>query len=176
MNKKMLLGIGTGSIILSLAILSVGLWEGLSGAGQNIKTFEVPGFQELDLESPGLYAGVYQHQGNEVMPAEALSQLDVRIISKDTYQDVPVLMNSSGQTIGRLGLSGMILFNVLIEKPGFYSFSALYKEGKTGPTVPILFLSQSVQTFQTTVLVSLFFFLVFFSLGLYIVLRARKIN
>ncbi len=176
MNKRVLVGIGTGLMVLSVLIIGVSLWEGLGGVGRGIKTFSVPGFQELDLDTPGLYAGVYQHQGEGPVPVEALSKLDVRILSKESYQDVPVLMNSSGQSFGRLGLRGMVLFNVLVEKPGFYSFSALYKEGVTGPTVPLLFIAQSAQTFQRTLLVGGFFFLVFLGLGIFILLKARKIN
>ncbi len=173
--KRLLNGIGITLIVLSVVILATALWEGFGGAGRSIQILEVPGYKDLDLDTAGLYAGFYRHQGEGPIPVEELSKLDVRLISKDTYQDIPVLMNSSGQTVSRLGVRGMPLFNVLIEKPGFYSFSALYKDGISGPTVPILLISQATQSLQFTLLVGVFFFLVFLGLGIFVLLKARKI-
>jgi hypothetical protein len=173
--KRLLAGLGTGLIILSVVILGAALWEGL-GAGRTVRTLDIPGFHELDLDTPGLYAGIYQHQGDEPLPVQALSNLDIRILSKDSYRDVPVLMNSSGQTFSRMGMKGMILFNVLIEQPGFYSMSALYKDQISGPNITVLFIAEAAKTLQMTVLVGIFFFLVFLGLGIFTLIRAKRIK
>jgi ABC-type enterobactin transport system permease subunit len=68
----------------------------------------------------------------------------------------------------------MPLFNVLIERPGFYSLSALYKGAATGPTVPILFFAQSAQNVAFTLMVGGFFFLVFLGLGIFVLIKSKK--
>src|SRR5205814_8806225 len=145
--------------------------EELGGSGRNVKILEGPGFHDLDLDTPGIYAGIYQHRGNGPMPVEELSKLDVRIISKDSTRDIPVMMNSSGQTFSRWGVRGMPLFNVLIERPGFYSLSALYKGSAAGPSVSILFFAQSAQNTALTLMVGGFFFLVFLGLGIFVLVK-----
>src|SRR5438093_1248787 len=91
------IGAGVAFLVLAAAMLGLTVYEGFFGGG-SIQMVELPGFHELNLTKPGLYAGVYQHRGTGPFPIKALSQLDVRIMSKTTYEEVPVLLNNAGQT------------------------------------------------------------------------------
>ncbi len=165
--RKAWVGAGIAFLVLAVVILGLGLWEGFVGAGASVHRLEMPGFQELDLQEPGLYAGVYQHTGTEPMPSAALSKMSVKVFAKDGFQEVPVAMNTTGQTFSRLGQQGMVLFNFGINTPGVYTLSGLYLDGTPGPTVPVILVSQGVQNTKPTLIVSGFFFLFFMILGIW---------
>src|SRR4051812_34161185 len=118
-GRNWIIGAGVASIIVSLVIFGLSLWEGFGGGGK-VRLVELPGFHEVELETAGLYAGIYQHRGAGPIPVKELSQMDVRIMSKGDYEEIPVLMNTAGQTYDRFGLRGMPLFNFVVQKPGAY--------------------------------------------------------
>jgi hypothetical protein len=170
---KLWRGAGIGFIVLAVVILGLGLWEGFIGAGANLHRLELPGFHELELKEPGLYAGIYQHQGPGPIPAAALAKLSVKVFTKDGFREIPVALNTAGETFARMGQQGMLLFNFAISEPGLYTISGLYLEA-VGPTVPVLLISQGVRNTKPTLIVSGFFFLFFMILGIWMV-RKKEI-
>jgi hypothetical protein len=143
-------------------------------SGGNIQMVTLPGFHELKLETPGLYAGIYRHQGRGPIPVKALSQLDVRLMSKNDYQEVPVLMNVTGQTFDRLGVRGMPLFSFVIEQPGDYTLSAFAKEAddKT-PSINVMVLPQTAQNAKQTLFVGGSCLVFFIGLGIFILMHVK---
>ena len=112
-----LMGMGICSIVVAVLVLGFGLFEGLMGGGK-MQVLQLPGFQELKLDTPGLYAGIYRHRGTSPIPIKAITQMDVRVMSKDDYEEIPVLMNTNGQTFNRMGFQGLPLFNFAISHSG----------------------------------------------------------
>jgi len=172
--RGILIGIGITFIVLSVVILATSAWEGFGGLGKKFQIINLPGFHELQLKEAGLYGGVYQHRGTQPMPARQLMNMDVRILSKDTYESIPVMMNTTGQTFNRLGVRGMPLFNFLIQRPGAYTLSAIYLEGTSGPTVPIMVFPQAAQNVKQTIIVGSVFFALFLVLGIIILVNVKK--
>ncbi|MCG3205632.1 MAG: hypothetical protein KCHDKBKB_02354 [Elusimicrobia bacterium] len=170
LQRGFLMTCGITAIVVSFVVLGVGLYEGLTGGGR-MKTLQLPGFQEVQLETPGLYAGVYRHRSTKEIPIKALTQLDVRVLSKEDYEEIPVLMNSGGQTFNRMGFQGMPLFNFAIARAGAYTISGVYSGGVEGPSVEILLIPQSAGNIKQTLVVTLGFFLFFLGLGIVILLR-----
>jgi len=171
MSHTILMGTGAGMLALGVAIGALALWEAFGGVSTGVRRVEVPGFQELNLETSGMYAGVYQHQGNGPIPIQALTHLDVHIMSKANYQDVPVIMNTTGQIASQLGVLALPVFNFQIDQPGTYILSAVYPQGKSGPTVPLLIFSQAAQNIKQTLFVGAAGFLLFVGLGIYFLLK-----
>lgn len=159
---------GVGFVVLATVFLFLGLWEGFVGAGASIHRLEMPGFNDVDLKEPGLYAGLYQHQGPGNVPAAALAKMSVKVFAKEGFQEVPVAVNAAGETFSRLGQTGMVLFNFGITEPGRYTISGLYLDAQ-GPTVPVLLVSQGVRSVKPTLVVSGFFFLFFTILGVWMI-------
>jgi hypothetical protein len=169
-SRGFLIGFGVASIVLSVIVLGACVYEGFFN-GERMKMIELPGFHELKLETPGLYAGVYQHMGSGPLPIKELSQMDVRVMSKDTYEDVPVIMNSAGQTFDRLGMRGLPLFNFAVANAGAYTLSGVYTNGVNGPSVRVLLFSQAAGNIKQTLIVGVAFFLVFLTIGIVILTR-----
>src|SRR5438105_3439001 len=86
-NRGLLIGLGVSFIVLSLLILGLSIWESL-GLGSRVQVIELPGFHQLDLKSAGLYTGLYQHRGSGPIPVKQLSTMDVRMMSKGSYEEV----------------------------------------------------------------------------------------
>jgi hypothetical protein len=172
--RKAWLGGGIAFVVLAVALLALGLWEGLVGVGASMRRVELPGFHELDLKEPGLYAGLYQHQGPGPLPAAALSKMSIKVFEKDGFREVPVALNQTGETFARLGQQGMVLFNFGINQPGLYTLSGVYLDGEPGPTVAVTVISQGVRDTKPTLIVSGFFFLLFMTLGVWMI-RKRNI-
>lgn len=173
LNRGVFVAAGIASIVVSLLILGFCLFESF-GRGLDIKAVEVPGFHELKLNNAGLYAGVYQHRGAGPLPVAELSKLDVHILSKDDYQEVPVFTNTTGQTISQLGQQGMPLFNFVIERPGEYTLSAVYQDDVKGPVVQVLVFPPTVRNIKQTLIVGGASFLVFLGLGIFILVRLNR--
>lgn len=173
LHRGILMSAGIGLIVIAVAAAAVSLWEAFGGGGR-VQMVEVPGFHELKLDTPGLYAGVYQHRGNRPLPAQALSELDIRIMSKGDYQEIPVLVNTVGQTFERFGLKGMPVFNFVIDSPGIYTMSAVYKGENKGPTVPVFVIPQAVQNIKQTLIVGVACFILFLSTGIYLLLKLKQ--
>lgn len=171
--KSILRWSGIASILLATVIALAAVWDGFFRLGRQAQLIEVPGFHVLDLETPGVYAGVYQQQGPGNIPTEALSRLDVRVASKETYQEVPVMMNKSGQILSQFGVQGMMLFNFLIDKPGFYTLSAVYT-GETGPNLTVILFPQSAESLRPTLVGGILFFGIFLVLGVYLLRQSRR--
>jgi hypothetical protein len=161
------------SFVLAVAIATAAVWDGFFKLGQQAQIIEAPGFHVLDLETPGVYAGVYQHRGNGPMPVEDLSRLDVHVMSKETYQEVPVMMNKSGQILSKFGTQGMVVFNFLTDKPGFYTLSAVYS-GAEGPPLSLVLLPQAVENLRPMLAAGGVFFLIFVGLGVYLIRQGRR--
>lgn len=171
--RTTLLVAGIVFIVLSVVILSLSLYESFLGGGK-VRLVELPGFHELKLDTPGLYAGVYQHRKAGPLPLKELTQMDVRVMSKDDYQEVPVLMNSSGQTFNRLGVQGLPLFNFVIERAGVYTLSGVYTGDSKGPTASILLFPQTVQNIKQTLIVGGGFFILFLALGIFLLIKRNQ--
>ena len=92
--------------------------------------------------------------------------MSIKVFAKDGFQEVPVALNSSGETFTRLGQTGMVLFNFGINQPGRYTISGLYLDAQ-GPTVPVVLVSQGVRNTKPTLIVSGFFFLFFLTMGVW---------
>jgi hypothetical protein len=172
-ENKLLFWLGIGSISLAGVILIVSIWDGFFRLGAKIQVLDVPGFHVLDLDTPGVYAGVYQHTGQAPVPVDFLSKLSVSVVSKDTYQDIPVLMNSTGQPVSRMGFKGMVVFNFLIEQPGFYTMSLVGAEAASGFASSIILIPQAADP-KPALLAGLFFFVVFLGLGIWTLLKSRR--
>lgn len=171
LNRNALVGLGTAFIVLAIIMLAMALWEGFGGAAR-FRSIRVPGFHELELDQAGGYVGLYQHRGTAPLPVRELSRLDVRVMSKGDFQEVPVLMNSAGQSFNRLGMQGMPVFNFIIPRPGVYTLSAAYLDETGGPNVSILVFHQGVQNIRQTIAVGGLFFLVFTVLGIWIIVKS----
>jgi len=169
-----LVGLGVILIVLGSLVLLMSLWEGFGGLRNRFITIELPGFHELDLKDAGLYGGVYQHQRPGPIPAKELTKMDVRIMAKRDYREVPVLMNTTGQTFDRLGMRGMPLFNFSIEEPGVYTISGVYLDIDTGPTVPVMIVAQAAQNIKQTLITGAIFFSLFVFLGILIFVKLNK--
>ena len=177
MNNKTrpaLLASGISLIILSIIVLGFSLWEAFGGSSGRFRVIEVPGFHQLDLKEGGLYAGVYQHRSNQPMPVKALSQIQVRIMYKPTYDEIPVVTNTAGVTFNRLGIQGMPLFNFAIQEPGTYTLSADYAGDAKGPIIPVTIMAQSAANAKQTLIVGGAFFALFLILGILILTRLNK--
>lgn len=171
--QKLLFWLGTASLVLAGAVLTVSLWDAFFRMGSKALVLDVPGFHVLDLDTPGVYAGIYQHRGSGAIPVEQLSQLSIHVISKDTYEEIPVLMNSTGQTVTRMGFEGMVVFNFLIDKPGFYTLSALSSGAASSGPLSLLLLPQSLDP-RSPLLAGAFFTLVFAGLGGWALWKSRR--
>ncbi len=167
--RKIWVGAGVGFIVLSFGLLGLGLWEAFVGAGASIHRLELPGFHELELKEPGLYAGLYQHQGPGAIPAGDLSRMSVKVFAKEGFQEVPVMMNKTGETFERMGQRGMVLFNFALNEPGLYTLSGMYIEGDPLPATPVMLISQGVRNTKATLVVSGVFFLLFMGLGIWMI-------
>lgn len=165
--------IGSALIVLSLAIAVLTIWEVLGRANTRFHALELPGFHSLELKTPGLYAGVYQHNRPGPIPSADLSRLSVRVMSSDSFQEVPLVSNTSGRTFSQFGLSGMPLFNFVIEHPGSYTLSAVYP-GEPGPHVNVLLMSQAVRDIKPTLMVGGIFFILFLVLGIWIIVKSKN--
>lgn len=172
MKRTTWIAFGAASLALAVVMLALSLWEAFGGAAK-MRVIPVPGYHELSLDKAGLYVGVYQHAGQGPMPVRELSRLDVRVTSTDRYEDVPVLMNSAGQSVSRLGFRGMPVFNFVAPHAGDYTLSAVYLEGMTGPNVPILVFHQSTIDVRQTLTVGALFFLFFVVLGIWILVKSQ---
>ncbi len=174
LDRRFLIGAGITSIILSFVVLGFSIYEGMLGGGR-VRMIDLPGFHELDLDSAGLYAGIYQHRSSAPFPLKELSQMDVRVMSKEDYEEVPVLMNSSGQIINRLGIQGMPLFNFMVPRSGAYTLSGVYAGGTTGPNVNILLVPQTAGNIKQTLIVGASFFIFFMTLGVLIFVKLERL-
>jgi len=170
MNRTVLNTLGGILIGLAVLVLLLCLWEGFL-KNARVQMVEVPGFHELQLDSPGLYAGLYQHRGSGVLPAEALSHLDVRILTKGSYEEIPVLLNNTGQSFERFGVRAIPVFNFSIEEPGSYTMSAVYNDNRTGPTVPIFIIPQAAQNIKQTLFVGIVFFALLLFSGIFVLIK-----
>ncbi len=173
LNHAAVIGTGIALIVLACVMAGLSLWEAFGGFSRRFRMIRLPGFHELKLDKEGLYAGVYQHQGATPLPAKELSQMQVQIFSKGDYREVPVLMNTAGQTFTQFGMAGMPLFNFMIDRPGAYTMSGVYPEGRSGPTVNILVFAQEVQNVKQTLFVGASFFVLFLGLGIFVLVKAR---
>lgn len=168
------IGLGVSFIIVSIVILGLSVFEGFGGLSGKFLSMRVPGFQEMDLKSPGLYAGIYQHRSSAPMPSQALSKLEVRVMSKDSYEEVPVVMNTAGQTASQFGFQVMPLFNFIAPRAGAYTISAVYPGAEEGPTVPIVIVSQSAQNTKQTLIAGIGFFALFLTIGIIILVKLNR--
>ncbi len=164
---------GISCLVFGVIIVGAGAWDTFFRVGRQTQVVEAPGFHVLDLETPGVYAGIYQHRGDGPIPVEALSRLDVRLSAKETYQEVPVMMNKSAQVFSQLGVRAVLVCNFLIEKPGFYTLSATYT-GDNGPAVSLLLVPQSAQSVRPMLAGGALFFLIFTGLGIYLIRQSRR--
>lgn len=171
--QRLLFWAGTASLVVAGIVLLVSLWDAFFRMGSKAQVLEVPGFHVLDLDTPGVYAGIYQHAGPGAIPIERLSKLSVHVISKDTYEEIPVLMNSTGQTVSRLGFQGMVVFNFIVDKPGFYTLSALAPDTSDSGPLSLLLLPQAMDP-RSPLLAGVFFTLVFVGLGVWALLKSRR--
>lgn len=172
-SRHAIIGVGTAFVVLAIVMLGMSLWEGY-GSAARFRVIRVPGFHELTLDKPGAYVGLYQHRGTAPMPVQALSKLDVRVMSKGDFQEIPVLMNNTGQFFNRMGMQGMPIFNFVAPKAGVYTLSAAYLEAADGPSVPIMVFHQGVQDIKQTLIVGGMFFLVFLSLGIWLLAKSSE--
>lgn len=173
-TRTILIGTGAALIVLAVVIAAASLWESFGGAAARLQRLTVPGFQQVELGEAGLYGAVYQHRGPGPMPAAALARLDVRIMSKTTYEDVPVLMNRTGQTFDRFGVRGMPVFNFVAQAPGVYTVTATYPRDVEGPDATLMLISQAAQNVRQTLTVGAIFFVVFLALGIVILVRLDR--
>jgi len=172
-KRGLFIGLGAGLIAISVLILGLAIWDIASSISGQYFALDLPGFQELKLKSPGLYAAVYQHHGNTPIPAEALSKMQVRIFSEETYENIPVMMNTTGQTFQQMGLKGMPLFNFIIQKEGRFTLSGVYPDGINGPTVSVVLMSQATQNIKGAIFAGLLFFILFLGTGIWVLVRTK---
>lgn len=172
LRRGFIMGLGISSIVFSLIVLGMSIFEGVFNSG-NVHVLELPGFHELKLDKTGLYAGIYQHRATTPLPIKELTQMDVRVMSKDDYEEIPVLMNTSGQTFDRLGVRGLPLFNFAINQAGSYTLSGVYT-GLEGPKVQVLLVPQTIQNLKQTLLVGIGFFIFFLVLGIVVLVRLKR--
>ena len=168
------MGAGIGSITLSCIILAIGLWEAFVGVKGQINVIELPGFHQMEFKNAGLYAGVYQHTGQGPMPVAALSKLDVRVLSKTNDEEIPVVVNTTGQTFSRLGQQGMLLFNFVIQNPGAYTLSGVFTGESPASALPVVLFSQSLQNIKPTLVVGGLFFVLFLGLGIMTLVKLNQ--
>jgi len=172
-SRNAVVGVGTAFIVLAIIMLAMSLWEGF-GSAARFRVIRVPGFHELKLDKPGAYVGLYQHRGTAPLPVQALSRLDVRVMSKGDFQEIPVLMNNTGQFFNRMGMQGMPVFNFVAPQAGVYTLSAAYLEEAGGPTVSLIVFHQGVQDIKGTLIAGGLFFLLFISLGVWVLARSSE--
>jgi len=172
-TRGILIACGVICILLSVVILGASLWEAFGGIQNKFHSVTLPGFHDLELKDRGLYGGVYQHRGTGPLPIKQIVNLDVRIIHKDSYQEIGVLMNTTGQVFDRMGVRGIPVFNFAVEHPGSYSISGIYRNGE-GPTLPIMIFSQAAQNIKQTLTVGIFSFVMFLSLGIVVLVKVKK--
>lgn len=173
LGRGWLIGIGVSLIVVAVLVLGLSLWEAFGGSAR-MKTIRLPGFQEVELDAPGLYAGIYQHTGKGAIPAKEISQMSVRIFEKGSYEEVPVLMNTTGQVFQRFGMTGMPVFNFMAPRPGTYDISAVYANGQSGPAISVLLFAQSVQNVKQTLIVGVSFFVFFLALGILLLVNLNR--
>ncbi|MCB4756546.1 MAG: hypothetical protein LHV69_05885 [Elusimicrobia bacterium] len=170
--RGLLIGFGVGFILIGCLIGLMSLWEAFVGVRGEIKVVDLPGFHELKFKNPGLYAGLYQHRSKAPLPVNALEKLDVHLMTKDTYEEIPVI--PVNQTFTRLGMPMMILFNFVIQNPGGYSLSGVYAGDVEGPTVPVVLVSQTVRNIKPTLIVGGLFFVLFLGLGIFVLVKVKE--
>ncbi len=172
-SRNAIVGTGTAFIVLAIVMLGMSLWEGF-GSAARFRVIRVPGFHELTLDKAGAYVGLYQHRGTAPLPVQALSKLDVRVMSKGDFQEIPVLMNNTGQFFNRMGMQGMPIFNFVAPRAGVYTLSAAYLEEAGGPTVPIIVFHQGDQDIKGTLIAGGLFFILFLSLGVWVLAKSSE--
>jgi hypothetical protein len=173
LRSGFLIGLGVASILTGVVVSALSVYEIFLNGG-DIHTVQLPGFHEVKLNNAGLYAGVYQHRGRGPIPVKELSQLDVRVMSKDDYQDIPVLMNETGQTFDRFGVRGMPLFSFVIEQPGTYALSGFSKEaGDKTPSINVMIVPQTAQNAKQTLIVGAACLVFFIGLGIFVLMHVK---
>jgi hypothetical protein len=163
---------GIAAIFLGTVLLGLSLYEAFGRNTGKFHQLDIPGFHSLRLETPGLYAGVYQHRGEGPVPAADLARLSVRLMSGGAFQEIPVMMNTTGQVFQRFGQVGMALFHFVIQTPGAYTLSAVYPE-EPGPSAQIFVVSQSLRDVKPTLIVGMVFFSLFLGLGVWVIIKSK---
>jgi hypothetical protein len=92
-------------------------------------------------------------------------------MSKEDGAEVPVLLNTAGQAVSRMGFKGMPLFNFDAPSAGDYTLSAVYVNGETGPNVPVILFHQEVIDIKQTLIVGVLFFVFFGGMGLWVLVK-----
>ena len=174
MTRPIIIGSGITLIVLACVIAVMGVVETVGSLRGNFNMVELPGFHEIELKEPGLYGGIYQHRSSGPMPIQALTQLDVRIMDKVTYEQIPVVMNTTGQTFQQMGMKGMPVFNFIVHKPGWYNVSAIFRGDATGPTIPVMIFAQAAQNVKQTVIVAGLFFVLFLTMGILMLVKLNR--
>lgn len=172
-SRGLLIGLGAAFFVLAAITVGLTVYESFAHNGR-FQMIEVPGFHELKLENAGMYAGIYQHNTTGPLPVQELSKLDIHVMSKGDYREVPVYTNSAGQVFNQFGLQGMPVFNFMIEQPGDYTLSAVYQEGTNGPTVQVLVFPQTIRNIKQTLVAGGGFFFLFLVLGILIFVRLNR--
>jgi hypothetical protein len=114
----------------------------------------VPGTADLTLSQTGAYAVYHEYQGVMDGVAYARSpappQLDCALATKDTGRQVPLVPDyvetnqyTKGLGRGRGIRAGVLIMSTTVDRPGDYTFSCRYPDGREQPQI-VLAVGQNI--------------------------------
>jgi hypothetical protein len=128
---------------LAVALLVVGLagagwtmWSGLSGIGDTMERFVIPGSGEVTLAEPGTYTIFHETEsviGDRVYNVPSISNLTVGVTEEATGATVPVSAPGVHSTYTMGGHSGVSVLAFNAARPGRYRLTAAYGSGAGAP-------------------------------------------
>jgi len=123
-------------LVLGLAGMGWTLWSGLSGIGDLIVRFVVPGSGEVTLSEAGTYTIFHESESvidGRVYTAPAVSGLSVTVTEEASGTAVPVRTPGMHSTYTFGGHSGTSIFAFDAPRPGIYRIAGAYDGGRSEP-------------------------------------------
>ena len=122
-----------------IALFGLVLYQGLGGMGAKLQQALAPGETNLKLSEPGTYTIFHEYESvfNEKVYSthESISGLECTLVSKANGARVRLSTSAVNTTYEFGNRSGRSVFDFRIERPGVYTLSASYPQGKQGPEV-----------------------------------------
>jgi len=167
------------SYILGAAICAVGIiifWVALGtvawNTARNVQKVRLPGEAYLKLRHPGIYLGVYAHQGEDALPVQALSGLNLSLTNTFTNQPLPVA-KMPPVAFAMAGQKGVGLFQTEAPEAGEYILKADYV-GAEGPSFEAFVMHESLATNRADLAAGVIFCLVLLGVGGTILYRTSR--
>lgn len=122
--------------VSGLAVCGLMLYNGVTSISHGFQQFVVPGATTVRFDRPGTYTIYHEYRsvvGNRVFNDEPVSGLECEVREVASGRMIPIRTARASTTYSVGGREGRGLFDVRIDSPGEYRFSARYAPGFEGP-------------------------------------------